>query len=41
MVLMSVCVYIYIYIYKIAVNPKWYTGIDRYLKYIVPPAKPV
>ena len=28
------------YIY-IAVNPKWYTGIDRYPKYIVPLAKPV
>ena len=26
---------IYIYIYKIAVNPKWYTSIDRYLKYIL------
>ena len=28
------------YIY-IAVNPKQYTGIDRYPKYIVPLAKPV
>ena len=33
--------YIYIYIYKITVNPKRYTGIDRYPKYIVPVAKPV
>ena len=33
--------YIHIYIYKIAVNPKRYTGIDRYPKYIVPVAKPV
>ena len=31
----------HIYIYKIAVNPKRYTGIDQYLKYIVPLAKPV
>ena len=30
----------YIYIY-IAVNPKRYTSIDRYPKYIVPLAKPV
>ena len=32
------------YIYKyiiIAINPKRYTGIDRYPKYIVPLAKPV
>ena len=29
------------YIYKIAVNPKRYTGIDRYPKYIVPVAKSV
>ena len=28
-------------LYKIAVNPKRYTGIDRYLKYIIPLAKPV
>ena len=41
---MYVCVYIYIYIYKkkiIVINPKWYTGIDRYQKYIVPLAKPI
>ena len=32
----------YIYIYKIiAINPKRYTGNDRYPKYIVPLAKPV
>ena len=30
----------YIYIY-IAVNPKRYTGIDRYSKYIVPLAKSI
>ena len=30
----------YIYIY-IAVNPKQYTDIDRYPKYIVPLAKPI
>ena len=33
--------HIYIYINKIVVNLKRYTGIDRYLKYIVPVAKPV
>ena len=33
--------YIYIYIYIIAVNPKRYTGIDWYLKYIIPIAKSV
>ena len=32
-------IYIYIYIYKIVVNPKRYTGIDWYPKYIVPLAK--
>ena len=36
---MWVCDYIYIYIYKIAVNPKQYTGIDWYPKYIVPLTK--
>ena len=35
-----VCIYIYI-IYKIVVNPKRYTGIDWYLKYIIPIAKSV
>ena len=34
-------IYIYINIKKIAVNPKRYTGIDRYPKYIGPVAKPV
>ena len=33
--------YIHIYIYKIAVNSKRYTGINRYPKYIVPVVKPV
>ena len=40
--------FIYIYIYMsfkhyiyVTVNPKQYTGIDRYPKYIVPLAKPV
>ena len=33
--------YIYINIKKIAVNPKRYTGIDRYPKYIVPLVKSV
>ena len=28
-------------LYKIAVNPKRYTGIDRYPKYIIPLTKPV
>ena len=32
---------VYIYIYKITVNPKRYTSIDRYPKYIIPVAKPV
>ena len=41
-------IYIYIYVYMgfkhyiyIAVNPKRYTSIDRYSKYIVPLAKPI
>ena len=37
-------IYIYLFIYKykkIAVNPKRYTDIDRYPKYIVSLAKPV
>ena len=41
-------IYIYIYIYiwalniiYMAANPKQYTDIDRYPKYIVPLAKPV
>ena len=32
---------LYTYIYILAVIPKRYTGIDRYPKYIVSPAKPV
>ena len=34
-------IYIYVCIYKIAVNLKRYTGIDRYPKYIVSVAKSV
>ena len=33
-------IYIFINI-KITINPKQYTGIDQYLKYIVPLTKPV
>ena len=33
-------IYLFINI-KIAINPKWYTSIDQYPKYIVPLTKPV